>query len=85
MHTVQLSIQDSAYQRFMGFINTFKNNEIELISEETIDKKNPIFLKHQKELQETLRKIEAGEGKFITIDELEESLDKIIAKYENKD
>ncbi len=82
MHNLQISVHDSAYPSFKKFLGTFKKNEVKVISEEIIDKNDPIFLKHQKELHETLRRIESGEAKFCSIEELEETLDKTIAKYE---
>jgi uncharacterized protein YpiB (UPF0302 family) len=78
MHTIQLNIQDSVYANFMKFVGTFKNHEIEVLSEQNIDKKSPKFLKVQKELQDTLGRIERGESKLLTQAEFEESLNKII-------
>jgi hypothetical protein len=83
MHTIQLNIHDSVYANFMKYIGTFNNNEVELLSENKIDKTSPAFLKVQKELQDTLDRIERGEGIFHSIEEVEASLDKIIAKHEN--
>jgi hypothetical protein len=84
MQTIQLSVQDSVYNNLMQFLGTFKNDEIKVISNEQTIIKDARFLKHQKELQETIRRMDAGEAKYCTIEELEATLDKTIAKYEVK-
>lgn len=84
MHTIQISVQDSVYSHFINFLGTFKNNEIKVLSDEKLRLQDPVFLKNQKELQDTLARIEAGEATLITMEELEATLDKTIAKYENK-
>lgn len=84
MHTIQISVHDSVYSSFINFIDTFKNDEIKVLSDERPIKKDDIFLKNQKELHETLRRMDAGESKYHTIEELESILDNTIAKYEVK-
>jgi hypothetical protein len=78
MHTVQLNVQDSAYNHFMKFLGTFKNNEINLISDIKPDFQNPTFLKNKAELHETLRRIEAGEATLLTQEEFEDRLNNCI-------
>jgi hypothetical protein len=78
MHNLQISVHDSAYPSFKKFLGTFKKNEVKVISEEITDKNDPIFLKHQKELHETLKRIESGEAKLLSQEEFEESLNRII-------
>ena len=82
MPTVTLNVKDSVYKDFLNVLKDFKKSEIKLISVEITDKKHPIFLKNQKELHETFRKIDSGETTLIGMEEFEASLDKIIAKYE---
>ena len=43
MHTIQISVQDSAYSHFINFLGTFKNNEIKVLSDEKLRLQDPVF------------------------------------------
>lgn len=78
MQTIQLSVQDSAYGNLMQFLGTFKNDEIKVLSDERPIIKDARFLKNQKELHETLRKIDSGETTLMSFEEFEERLNNCI-------
>lgn len=79
MHTIQLKINDSVYDKFIGLLGKFKKDEIEIISNDAEFEATKAYL--HKEYNEIL----AEKATFYSIDEVEKELDDIIAKYEDID
>jgi hypothetical protein len=77
MTRLHLDIQDAAYERFMGVLKEFKNDEVIIVSDDSHFEKSKAYIKQQ------LDEIDAGKAKFYSIDEVEASLDEIINKYES--
>lgn len=84
MHTIQLNVHDSVYDHFMKILGKFKNHEIDIISTNDIES-NPKsqFERIKAELHADFENLQTGKSKSYSIQELEESLDQIIKKYEN--
>jgi hypothetical protein len=78
MHTIQLKINDSIYDKFLQLIGKFKKDEIEIISDETE------FATTKEYLQKEYYDIVAEKAVFYSIDEVDAELDELIAKYENQ-
>ncbi|MBN2519334.1 MAG: hypothetical protein JXB17_02420 [Bacteroidales bacterium] len=76
MQTIRLRVNDNIFDKLIWFLNKFNKHELEIIHE---DNK---FIKDQEYLHKELLEIETGKAKFISINELNDSLDKIIDKYE---
>jgi uncharacterized protein YdcH (DUF465 family) len=77
MQTIKIKVNDSIYDKIMWFLSKFNKDEIEIISE------NHEFVSNQNYLQNELDQIETRKAKFISINEVENELDEIIAKHEN--
>ncbi len=77
MHIIRLRVKNKAYKHLMWFLEKFKSDEIEVLSE------SKFFLKNQKYLQKELQKLENEESDFVSLEELNEDLEKVIAKNEN--
>lgn len=83
MDSVHLNIHASVYEHFMKFLGKFKNHEIDIIStNEKIMPKNNQFERIKADLHADFEHMNSGKSKSYSIEDLEESLDKIIAKYE---
>jgi hypothetical protein len=78
MHTIQLKINDSIYDKFLQLIGKFEKDEIEIISDETE------FATTKEYLQKEYNDIVAEKAVFYSIDEVDTELDELIAKYENQ-
>lgn len=78
MHTIQLKINDSVYERLLNLLSQFKKEEVEIISNDTEFETNKAYL--QKEYADIV-----AEGTvFYSQEEFEAELDKVISKYEDK-
>lgn len=78
MHTIQLKINDSVYERLLNLLSQFKKEEVEIISNDTEFETNKAYL--QKEYAD----IVAEGAVFYSQEEFEAELDKVISKYEDK-
>ncbi len=78
MQTIRLRIDDKIYDRLIGVLSKFSKDEVEIISE------NPTFLENQRSLNMELDEIIQGKAKFVDLNEVEERLETIIARNENK-
>jgi len=72
MHTIQLKINDKVYDKFLGLLNKFNKEEIEIVSE------NQDHFSTKNYLQKELEEINNGKANFISQNDLENRLDKII-------
>jgi hypothetical protein len=77
MHTLKLNINDTIYDKIMWFLYRFDKSEIEIIHEDSVFNSNKDYLNNE------LNRINSNEVIFITADELNNSIDKVISKYEN--
>jgi hypothetical protein len=77
MHSLKLNISDSIYDKFMWFLHRFDKTEIEIIHVEST------FYANKEYLNNELNNIKSNEVEFISMDELNSSIDKVISKYEN--
>lgn len=78
MLTVRLNINENALARVMKSLNGFTSDELVVINEDQN------YLTNQKYLHNELEEINSGNAEFISHEELENSLDKIILKYEDR-
>jgi len=58
----------------MWLLKQFDRNDVEIVSEE--------FLRNKAELEEDLRKINAGEMKMYSLEEFEKETDELLKKHE---
>jgi hypothetical protein len=72
MRTIQLKINDKVYDKFIWLLSKFNKEEIEIISD-TSD-----FTTTQNYLHKELSEIESGKANFISQQDFEDRLNKII-------
>lgn len=79
MHTIHLNVHDSVYDHFMKFLGKFKNNEIDIVSKDVIERpRNSEFERIKAELQNELNEMDSGRAVFISQDEFEKRLNECI-------
>jgi hypothetical protein len=77
MHTIRLRIHDKVYDKFMWLLKRFSADEVEIIPEDAA------FQETRDYLAAELEEIKNGRAAFLTPDQADELLDKIISKYED--
>ncbi len=77
MHTLRLHISDGIYEKLIWFLKRFDKTELEIIQEDNVYTVNKEYLHSE------LNKIKANAVDFISLEELNVSVEKVISKYEN--
>ena len=72
MHIIELKISDKVYEKFIWLLSKFSKEEVEVISE------NQDFNSDKTYLQAELDQINTGEASFVSQDDFEKRLNKII-------
>jgi hypothetical protein len=78
MHTIRLQIDDSVYERLMWLLGKFGKNEVEIIEEDAH------FAEAQKYLKSELREITENKAVFVSVEEADLRLEKLLQKHENR-
>ena len=76
MHTIRLRVNDKVYRNLMWFLERFKKDEIQVINEDSE------FISIQEHLKTELEILENVKNEFVTLEELDDELEKTIQKYE---
>jgi hypothetical protein len=76
MQTIRLKVNDKIYKQLMWFLDRFNKEEIQVINESSE------FISVQEYLKKELDKVEDGSAEYISIDQLDDSLEATIKKYE---
>lgn len=74
METIHLRVNSKVYEHVIWLLKQFDRNDVEIVSEE--------FLRNKAELEEDLRKINAGEMKMYSLEEFEKETDELLKKHE---
>ncbi len=78
MLTVRLNIKENALDRVMQSLNAFSSDELVIINEDQN------YLANQKYLYKELEDINNGNVELVSHEELENSLNEVISKYEDR-
>lgn len=78
MRTIQLKVSDKVYDKFIWLLNKFSSDEVEIVEQQDSN-----FVANQKYLHAELKKMNEGKAEYISIDDLEKRLDKVIKKHED--
>lgn len=76
MQTIRLRVNDKVYKNLIRLLSKFSREEVQVIEE------NDTFLSIQQYLEKELASVEDGSAKYLSIDELDNSLDATINKSE---
>lgn len=83
METIQIEFQPNVREKLMNFLNTFSKNELHITENENDVIEDEAFIKHRDRLHAIVKKIESGESKLYSLEELDAMLEETISKYEN--
>lgn len=83
METQKIKKQQIVKENNKAILNSFSNNNLQDIEEEGTIVRDEIYWANKKQLDLTLKRIDSGESKMHTLEELDEYIEKIISKYEN--
>lgn len=78
MHSIRLKIDDEIYDNLIRYLRKFSRDELEIIIEDTDLKED------KKCLEKELEELSDENTRFYTLNEVEERLEKIIKRHENK-
>jgi flagellar motor component MotA len=78
MQTLRLLVSDKVYDNIMQLLSKFRKEELEIITE------NDHYLSVQQYLQKELNEMNEGKAKYHTIEDLDNTLESMIKKHENK-
>lgn len=78
MHSVKLKIDDKIYDNLLWLLSKFSKDELEIILEDSN------VQDHKQYLDSELKDIIEGNPTFHSIEEVEDRLDKIIKRHENR-
>jgi hypothetical protein len=77
METITLEFQPNLKAKILEMLSAFSQKEVRIINQ------NSNFDQDKQKLQAVSKKIENGTAQFCSFEALDESLEKIISKYEN--
>ena len=77
MQTIRLRVNERIYKNLMWFLKRFNKEEIQVIEE------NEEFLSIQEYLKKELEAIENGSAEFISLEDLDNTLESTIQEYED--
>ena len=76
MKTLKLQINNRIYDKLLWLLSQFNTEDLQIIRDEDIQ--------HKEYLDKELKKIDEGKATFLSIEELDELLEKSISKYESE-
>lgn len=77
MHTIKLKISDSIYDKVIGLLGKFDKSELEIIQ----DDKN--YSENKQYLEAELKTVKEGKAKYVSMNQLNENVEKTLKKHGN--
>jgi tyrosyl-tRNA synthetase len=81
MHSIRLKISDKIYENVLWWLSKFSKDEVEIIIENSDEQ---TFEENKKYLSEELNEFLDGSAKFLSEEEAEYRLERVIKKHENR-
>ena len=78
MPTVKIKISPKIFSKVLTFLKSFKQEELEFVIDDEFYAENKAYL--NKELQE----VQEGQASYLTMEELENELNQVIKKHEDR-
>lgn len=82
METLQVNYKPEFREQLFAALKKFKPNEVQIIENNNVFE-DEAFLKYKDYLHEQIKKIDSGESKMYSLDELDSMLEETISRYEN--
>lgn len=83
METLKIKYNPEFKDKLFATLNSFKPNEVQIVEKSNDDYDDEAFINHRNQLQLTLKRIDSGESKMYSLEELDALLEETISKYEN--
>ena len=83
METIKIEFQSNVKEKLIDFLNSFSKSELLIIEEDSPISEDKSFEEYRDKLHLAVKKIESGESKSRSLDELDAYLENIISEYEN--
>ena len=83
METIKIEFQSNVKEKLIDFLNSFSKSELHIIEEDSPIIEDKSFDEYKNKLHLEVKKIESGESKSRSLDELDAYLENIISEYEN--
>ena len=83
METIKIEFQSNVKEKLIDFLNSFSKSELLIIEEDSPIIEDKSFEEYRDKLHLAVKKIESGESKSRSLDELDAYLENIISEYEN--
>ena len=80
MQTLTLRIDDAIYSNVLWFLNQLPTNKIEIEAEANTAE----FVAYKKFLKKEIEEIDSGKAKFFTTEQVENRLNNVIERHENR-
>ncbi len=77
MTTLTLRVKDSILEKVLALLDQFDQSEVEVLERDTA------FLAQRKQLREQTARLERGEAKTYSIEEVDAYLEEVIKEYES--
>ncbi len=77
MQTIRLRVNNKVYSNLMWFLKRFRNDEIQVINEDSN------FMSVQEYMKNEIHKLESAEAEMMSLEELDDDLEITIRKYED--
>ena len=77
MTTLALRVKDSILEKVLALLDQFDQSEVEVLERDTA------FLAQRKQLREQTARLERGEAKTYSIEEVDAYLEEVIKEYES--
>lgn len=77
MTTLTLQVKDSILEKVLALLDQFDQSEVEVLERDTA------FLAQRKQLREQTARLERGEAKTYSIEEVDAYLEEVIKEYES--
>jgi succinylglutamate desuccinylase len=81
MHSIRLKVSDKIYENVLWWLSKFSKEELEII---VVEADGETFSENKRYLSEELNEILDGNAKFLSEEETEYRLEKIIKKHEDR-
>lgn len=77
MTTIRLNISDKVLDKVLGLLSRFAKEDVEVIKEDAEYQNN------KKKIEAVIHRIDSGEEKLLSQDELDSRLDQVLSKYDH--
>ena len=83
METLQVNYKPEFREQLFAALKAFKPNDVQIIEQKSDVFEDEAFINHRNYLHQQIKKIDSGESKMYSLEEVDAMLDETISNYEN--